>query len=69
MHGYFGWENPRYEDYDYQSWLPEDDPLAYLGNGFTVAEQNNEDTTGYMSYDDVKTVLRVSEVVDEQPKL
>jgi hypothetical protein len=38
MHGYIGHENPRFEDFDYTSWLPDDDTMAWLGNGNTVAE-------------------------------
>jgi len=69
MHGYFGWENPRFEDFEYESWLPEDAPISYLGNGFTVAEQTNGDTTGYMSYDDPKTVLPVEDYIEDMPRL
>lgn len=60
MHGYHGWENPRFEDFEYESWLPEDDPLAYLGNGQTVAEKTDVgDTTGYMDFENVEQVLVV----------
>jgi hypothetical protein len=62
MHGYHGWENPRFEDFEYESWLPDDDPLAYLGNGQTVAEKTDVgDTTGYMDYEDLEKVLIVPE--------
>jgi hypothetical protein len=62
MHGYHGWENPRFEDFEYESWLPDDDPLAYLGNGQTVAEKTDVgDTTGYMDYVDLEKVLIVPE--------
>jgi len=38
MHGNFSHENPRFEDFEYTSWLPEDDTMAWIGNGRTVAE-------------------------------
>jgi hypothetical protein len=48
MHGYIGHENPRFEDYDYTSWLPDDDTMAWLCNGNTVAEFTEVgDTTLY----------------------
>jgi hypothetical protein len=62
MHGYHGWENPRFEDFEYESWLPSDDPLSYLGNGQTVAEKTDVgDTTGYMDFEDLEKVLIVPE--------
>jgi len=62
MHGYHGWENPRFEDFEYESWLPEDDPLSYLGNGQTVAEKTDVgETTGYMDYENLEQVLIVPE--------
>lgn len=62
MHGYHGWENPRFEDFEYESWLHEDDPLSYLGNGQTVAEKTDiGDTTGYMNFEDVEKVIIVPE--------
>lgn len=64
MHGYFGWENPRFEDFEYTSWLPEDDSIAYLGNGNTVAELYGGDTTGYMDFTDVSKVLKVDEFTE-----
>lgn len=68
MHGYHGWENPRFEDFEYESWLPEDDPLAYLGNGQTVAEKTDEgETTGYMDFEDESLVLNVP-AVGEYPE-
>ncbi|EXJ67391.1 uncharacterized protein A1O5_09404 [Cladophialophora psammophila CBS 110553] len=61
MHGYFGWENPRFEDFEYTSWLPEDDPFGWIGNGNTLEEKTGEgDTTLYMDYTDVSKVLHVS---------
>jgi len=67
MHGYFGWKNPRFEDFDYTSWLPEDDTMAWLGNGNTVAEFTDVgDSTLYMDYDDVSKVLPVP-TKDYQP--
>jgi hypothetical protein len=60
MHGYFGWKNPRFEDYEYTSWLPDDDTMAWLGNGNTLAEFTDEgDSTLYMDYSDVSKVLPV----------
>lgn len=60
MHGYFGWKNPRFEDFDYTSWLPSDDTMAWLGNGRTVAEFTDVgDTTTYMDYSDVSKILPV----------
>jgi len=62
MHGYYGWEHPRFEDFEYESWLPEDDPLSYLGNGQTVAEKTDVgETTGYMDYEDLEKVIIVPE--------
>jgi len=61
MHGYFGWKHPRFEDFEYTSWLPEDDTMAWLGNGRTVAELTGiGDTTTYMDYTDVSKVLPVA---------
>lgn len=60
MHGYFGWKNPRFEDFEYTSWLPDDDTMAWLGNGNTLAEFTDEgDSTLYMDYSDVSKVLPV----------
>lgn len=60
MHGYFGWKNPRFEDFEYTSWLPSDDTMAWLGNGNTVAEFTDVgDTTNYMDYSDISKVLPV----------
>ena len=60
MNGHIGWKNPRFEDFEYTSWLPEDDALAWLGNGCTVAELTGVgDTTNYMDYKDVSKVLPV----------
>ena len=61
MHGYYGWEHPRFEDFEYTSWLPDDDTMAWLGNGNTVAELTTVgETTGYMDYTDVAKVLPVA---------
>lgn len=61
MHGYFGWKHPRFEDFEYTSWLPEDDTMAWLGNGNTVAELTSiGDTTGYMDYTDTSKILPVA---------
>lgn len=60
MHGYLGWKYPRFEDFEYTSWLPEDDSMAWIGNGNTVAEfTNSGDTTNYMDYTDCSKVLPV----------
>ncbi|KAK5285482.1 hypothetical protein LTR55_010919 [Exophiala xenobiotica] len=60
MHGHIAWENPRFEDFDFTSWLPEHDTLAWLGNGNTAAELTGlGDTTNYMDYRDVSKVLPV----------
>jgi len=60
MHGYHGWRNPRFEDFEYTSWLPDDDTMAWLGNGNTVAEFTDVgDTTNYMDYSDESKVLPV----------
>ena len=60
MNGHMGWKHPRFEDFEYTSWLPEDDTLAWLGNGNTVAELTGVgDTTNYMDYRDVSKVLRI----------
>jgi len=49
MHGYLGWRYPRFEDFEYTSWLPEDDTMAWLGIGNTLAELSGEgDTTLYI---------------------
>jgi len=67
MHGYFGCKNPRFEDFDYTSWLPDDDSFAWLGNGNTVAEFTDVgdstlyhvDSALYLDYADVSKVLPV----------
>lgn len=67
MHGYVGHESPRFEDYDYTSWLPEDDTMAWLGNGNTVAEFTDVgDSTLYsvgsglyLDYTDTSKILAV----------
>lgn len=60
MAGNFAWKNPRFEDYDYTSWLPEDDTMAWLGNGNVVAEYTDVgDSTTYMDFTDVSQVLAV----------
>jgi hypothetical protein len=60
MHGYQGWKYPRFEDFEYTSWLPDDDSMAWLGNGNIVAELTGVgDTTEYMDYTDVSKVLPV----------
>jgi hypothetical protein len=67
MHGYIGHENPRFEDYDYTSWLPDDDTMAWLCNGNTVAEFTDVgDTTLYrvnsglyLDYSDTSKILAV----------
>ncbi|OCK74476.1 FAD/NAD(P)-binding domain-containing protein [Lepidopterella palustris CBS 459.81] len=69
MHGYIAWDSPRFEDFEYESWLPSDDPMAYLGNGCTVAEVEGGDTTGYMSFTDVSTVLPVKDYLVDSAKL
>jgi len=67
MHGYFGWQHPRFEDFEYTSWLEEDDTMAWLGNGNTLAEFTAVgDTTNYMDYKDVSKVLPVA-TKDYQP--
>jgi hypothetical protein len=67
MHGYVGHESPRFEDYDYTSWLPEDDTMAWMGNGNTVAEFTDVgDSTLYsvgsglyLDYTDTSKILPV----------
>jgi len=67
MHGYVGHENPRFEDYDYTSWLPEDDSMAWLGNGNTVAEFTDVgdstlysvNNTLYLDYSDTSKILAI----------
>jgi hypothetical protein len=46
MPRYKAWENPRFKEFEYQSWPPEEIPFAYLSNGFTKAEQHGGGTTG-----------------------
>jgi len=66
--GYYGWRSPRFEDYDYTSWLPEDDTMAWLGNGNVVAEYTEVgDTTTYMDFNDLSKVL-VIPTKDYQPE-
>jgi hypothetical protein len=61
MHGYHGWAQPRFEDFEYTSWLPGDDTMAWLGNGNTVAELKGVgDTTLYMDYSDTSKILPVA---------
>jgi hypothetical protein len=69
---YKGWESPRWEDYEYESWLGEDNTLAYLGNGFTHAEQTQDwdsTTKNYMDLEDESTVLLRENPVFVSPKL
>jgi len=57
MNAYQAWRNPRWEDFDYESWLPEGQSLRWIGNGMTYSEQHGYDTTDYMSFTDENTVL------------
>ena len=67
MHGYIGHENPRFEDYDYTSWLPDDDTMAWLGNGNTVGEFTDVgdstlytvNSSLYLDYSDTSKILAV----------
>lgn len=53
------------------SWLPEDNNLAFLGNGFTHAERQQDwaNTTDYMDWEDESTVLLVENPKFSGPKL
>jgi len=68
---YRAWENPRWEDYEYVSWLPEDNNMSWLGNGFTHAERSMDwtNTTDYMDWEDESNVLLVDNPVFTSPKL
>jgi cation diffusion facilitator CzcD-associated flavoprotein CzcO len=60
MNMYKGTDNPRFEDFEYESWLPEDDTMAWLGNGNTVAELSDDiASTNYIDYTDVSKILLV----------
>lgn len=64
MHAYHGWRDPRFEDFEYSSWLPKGRLLEWLGNGMTFNEQNGGDTTDYMDFTDVSTVLTDADFKD-----
>lgn len=68
---YKAWENPRWEDYEYESWLPEDNNMSWLGNGYTHAERSMDwtNTTDYMDWEDESTVLLIENPVFTGPKL
>ena len=46
LHGIMGWENPRWEDYDYVMYHR--NRFAYYGDGWTEVERNGGDPASYM---------------------
>ncbi|KAF2501138.1 FAD/NAD(P)-binding domain-containing protein [Lophium mytilinum] len=69
MHAYRAWSNPRWEDFEYESWLPEGQSLRWMGNGMTYSEQHGTDTTDYMSFTDEATVLTEEDFKAVEDKL
>ena len=49
---------PRYEDFDY-TYLPQtsQNPLSWLGNGLTVAQERGKGTTAYLDEVDIPPIL------------
>lgn len=57
VHAKICFENPRWEDFDYEYLEPEDDVLAWTGNGLTVAQMEDSKTTQYLDEVDIPPVL------------
>lgn len=58
VHAQEALRHPRYEDFSYvpmrETWR---NPMSWLGNGLTTAQENNEKTTGYLDTVDVPPVI------------
>lgn len=64
-------KHPRYEDFEY-SYLPQTrvNPLSWLGNGLTVAQETGKGTTAYLDEVDIPPIInkepRDENAVDKQ---
>ena len=65
IHASVAFENPRWEDFNY-TYMPEteENPLAWLGNGLTLAQQREEVTTEYLDTVDKPPVVNPEELDD-----
>jgi hypothetical protein len=58
LHAQKALEEPRYEDYEYVRKSPtEENMLAWLGNGLTMAQVENGNTSAYLDTVDVPPIL------------
>ncbi|KAK9426117.1 hypothetical protein SUNI508_12571 [Seiridium unicorne] len=56
VHARFALANPRWEDFEYESWAKDDD-LAWLGSGLTLAQESGGFTTAYLDEVDMPPFL------------
>ncbi|GAB7356257.1 hypothetical protein MBLNU459_g7069t2 [Dothideomycetes sp. NU459] len=65
IHGVVAFENPRWEDFNYE-YLPEteENQLSWLGNGITLAQQEDRVTTSYLDTVDVPPVINPQDIGD-----
>ena len=68
IHAVVSFENPRFEDFNYE-YMPEtmENPLSWIGNGLTLAQQENRVTTGYLDIVDIPPIVNPEELDDPNP--